>query len=89
MSFAMRKKRLSKRMHSNGFKTLKDLSVDFACREDLAITSLREFLEVFVQSVKRDQVFHKELLSSLYMQMGIALEFNSYTSTATLRVMLA
>jgi hypothetical protein len=63
--------------------------VDFACREDLAITSLREFLEVFVQSVKREQVFHQELLSSVYMQMGLALEFNYYTSTATLRIMLA
>ncbi len=48
MAYAIRKKKLSKRMHTNGFKTLKDLSVDFACREDLAITSLREFLEVFV-----------------------------------------
>jgi len=41
-------------MHSSGFKSLKDLTVDFACREDLAITSLKEFLEVFVQSVKRE-----------------------------------
>jgi hypothetical protein len=48
------------------FKSLKDLTVDFACREDLAITSLKEFLEVFVQSVKREQAFHHELLSSLY-----------------------
>jgi hypothetical protein len=53
-------------MHTSGFKSLKDLTVDFACREDLAITSLKEFLEVFVQSVKREQVFHNELLSSLY-----------------------
>jgi hypothetical protein len=50
-------------MKSNGFRCLKDLTVDFACREDLSITSLREFLEVFVQSVKRDQVFHHELLN--------------------------
>lgn len=64
IAHAIRKKKLSRRMQSNGFKALKDLTVDFACREDLAITSLREFLEVFVQSVKRDQVFHQELLSS-------------------------
>ncbi len=42
------RKNLSKKMHSSGFKSLKDLTVDFACREDLAITSLKEFLEVFV-----------------------------------------
>ena len=53
-------------MQSNGFKSVKDLTVDFACREDLAITSLREFLEVFVQSVKREQAFHQELLSAAY-----------------------
>lgn len=89
MAQAIRKKKLSRRMQSNGFKALKDLTVDFACREDLAITSLREFLEVFVQSVKRDQVFHQELLSSMYMEMGLAVDFNHYTSTATLRIMLA
>ena len=50
--------KLSRRMQANGFKAVKDLTVDFACREDLAITSLREFLEVFVQSVKGDQAFH-------------------------------
>ena len=76
IAHAIRKKKLSRRMQSNGFKALKDLTVDFACREDLAITSLREFLEVFVQSVKREQVFHQELLSSSYLQMGLALEFN-------------
>jgi hypothetical protein len=43
-----KRKKLSRRMHSSGFKSLKDLTVDFACREDLAITSLKEFLEVFV-----------------------------------------
>jgi len=68
---------------------LKDLTVDFACREDLAITSLKEFLEVFIQSVKREQAFHQELLSSLYQCIGLTLDFNTYTSSATLRIILA
>ena len=68
---------------------MKDLTVDFACREDLAITSLKEFLEVFIQSVKREQPFHHELLSSIYQSVGLSLDFNTYTSTATLRVILA
>ncbi len=76
-------------MHTSGFKVLKDLTVDFACREDLAITSLKEFLEVFVQSVKREQVFHQELLSNVYQYVGLALEFNGYTSSASLRIILA
>ena len=42
------KKKLSKRINSGSFKVLKDLTVDFSCREDLAITSLKEFLEVFI-----------------------------------------
>jgi len=58
------RKKVSKKINSGSFKILKDLTVDFSCREDLAITSLKEFLEVFIQSVKRDQVFHTELLSN-------------------------
>jgi len=35
------------------FKGIKEMVVDFVCREDLVITTLREFFEVFIQSIKK------------------------------------
>lgn len=47
-------------------KNAKEMVIDFLCREDLAITTLKEFFEIFVSSIKKEQVFHLELLNSKY-----------------------
>lgn len=33
---------------------VKQMVVDFVCREDLNITTLKEFFEVFVNSIKKE-----------------------------------
>lgn len=71
------------------FGDVKELVVDFVCREDLAITAVKEFLEVFINSVKKEQLFHRELMSSHYNYMGLALTFNGGTTIATMRLILA
>ena len=50
---------------------IKEMVIDFVCREDLVITTLREFFEIFISSIKKDQNFHTELLSSKYNYIGI------------------
>ena len=68
---------------------LKEMQIDFICREDLVITTLKEFFEIFISSIKKEQIFHTELMSSLYKYIGLRMEFNSYTSVASLRIYLA
>jgi hypothetical protein len=63
--------------------------IDFICREDLVLTTLKEFFEIFITSIKKDQVFHSELLSPDYHFMGLSLAFNKITSIATLKIFLA
>ena len=45
---------------------VKMMVIEFLCREDLVITTLREFFEIFISSITKEQHFHTELLSSLY-----------------------
>ena len=40
--------------------------IDFVCREDLVITTLKEFFEIFISSIKKEQIFHSKLLSPKY-----------------------
>lgn len=70
-------------------KGVKEMVIDFICREDLVITTLKEFFEIFISSIKKEQIFHSELLSSNYIYIGLSMEFNTYTSVATLRIFLA
>ena len=63
--------------------------IDFVCREDLLITTLKEFFEIFISSIKKEQIFHKELLSDQYNHIGIGIDFNKMSSIATLRILLA
>ena len=44
------------------FQGVKELVIDFICREDLVITTLKEFFEIFISSLKKEQIFHRELL---------------------------
>lgn len=63
--------------------------IDFICREDLVITTLKEFFEIFISSLKKEQVFHTELMSGDYKHLGLAMDFNPLTSVATLKIFLA
>jgi hypothetical protein len=45
----------------------KEMSVEFVgCREDLLITTVREFLEIIVMSLLKGQTFHSELMNPDY-----------------------
>ena len=33
---------------------VKEMVIDFVCREDLIITTLREFFEIFISSIKKE-----------------------------------
>ena len=68
---------------------MKEMVIDFICREDLVITTLKEFFEIFISSIKKEQVFHSELLSSQYKHVGMGVQFNANASTATMRIFLA
>jgi len=74
---------------SSSFSGVREMVIDFVCREDLVMTTLKEFFEIFISSIKKEQIFHKELLSERYHYIGLSLTFNSMTSVATLRVILA
>jgi hypothetical protein len=63
--------------------------IDFVCREDLIITTLKEFFEIFISSIKKEQIFHKELLNPTYTKIGLGIDFNEQNSIATLRILLA
>ena len=63
--------------------------IDFVCREDLIITTLKEFFEIFISSIKKEQIFHKELLNPVYNYIGLGIEFNRLSCIATLRILLA
>ena len=61
---------------SNKYDGVKEMVIDFICREDLMITTLKEFFEIFISSIKKEQIFHKELLNPNYNHMGIGIDFN-------------
>ena len=42
---------------------IKQITVDFVCQKNLALTTLKEFLEVFLSSIRNDQAFHFEIMS--------------------------
>ena len=56
---------------------VKEMVIDFICREDLVITTLKEFFEIFITSIKKEQTFHSELLSSKYKYIGLSMDFDS------------
>eukprot|EP00347_Sterkiella_histriomuscorum_P005479 403356459 len=71
------------------YNGVKELVVDFVCREDLLLTTLREFFEVFIASIKKDQVFHKDLLDKKYHHIGVCLQFDKHQNVGTVRLILA
>jgi hypothetical protein len=39
---------------SFSFGGVKEMVIDFICREDLIITTLKEFFEIFISSIKKE-----------------------------------
>jgi hypothetical protein len=68
---AKKKKKMISAAYS--FGGVKEMVIDFVCREDLIITTLKEFFEVFISSIKKEQIFHRELLHPAYNNIGISI----------------
>jgi hypothetical protein len=51
-SFGMKKKSMAQNAYS--LSGVKEMIIDFVCREDLVITTLKEFFEVFISSIKKE-----------------------------------
>lgn len=64
------------------------MTIDYYCREDLTITTLKEFFEIFIASLRKNQAFHQELLSSNYHELGLCIKFDSENTQATMNIFL-
>ena len=71
------------------FTGIQEIVIDFVCREDMVMATMKEFFEIFIASIKGDQYFHIVLMSPKFHHIGLTLEFNKVTSIATLRLILA
>ena len=58
------------------YKRVKQLTIDFYSREDLTVTTLKEFFEIFISSLKKEQAFHQELVSIQYKYIGLGMKFD-------------
>ena len=56
------------------------MTIDYYCREDLPMTTLKEFFEIFITSLKKDQAFHHELISKNYNEIGLTIKFDKSTT---------
>jgi hypothetical protein len=50
---------------------------------------VKEFFEIFICSIKKNQQFHFEILSPHYNSVGIGMEFSQSTSMTQLKIFLA
>ena len=64
------------------------MTIDYYCREDLTVTTLKEFFEIFISSLKKDQAFHQELISKQYQEIGLSMKFDANNTQATLTIFL-
>ena len=64
------------------------MTIDYQCREELIITSVKEFFEIFVSSLHKSQVFHSELTNALYNSVGLSMKFDKENNLATLNIFL-
>ena len=71
------------------FTGIQEIVIDFVCREDLNIGTMKEFFEIFIASIKTDQYFHTVLMSPKFYHVGLSLEFNKVSTIATLRMIMA
>jgi hypothetical protein len=58
------------------YSKVKQMTIDYYCREDLTVTTLKEFFEIFISSLKKEQAFHQELTSALYQHVGLSMKFD-------------
>ena len=72
----------------SSYKKVKQMTIDYYCREDLTVTTLKEFFEIFISSLKKDQAFHQELISDLYQEIGLSMKFDQNNTQATLTIFL-
>ena len=70
------------------YSKVKQMTIDYYCREDLTVTTLKEFFEIFISSLKKEQAFHQELTSALYSSVGISMKFDQQNTQATLTIFL-
>ena len=52
------------------------MTIDYYCREDLTVTTLKEFFEIFISSLKKEQAFHQELIGVGYQHVGMSMKFD-------------
>lgn len=52
------------------------MTIDFVCHKTLTLTTLKEFLEIFLSSIAKDLAFHFEIVSGLYHNISIDLDYN-------------
>ena len=64
------------------------MTIDYYCREDLTVTTLKEFFEIFISSLKKEQAFHQELIAQNYQHMGLCMKFDANNTQATLTIFL-
>lgn len=64
------------------------MTIDYYCREDMAVTTLKEFFEIFISSLKKEQAFHQELTSQIYQAIGVSMKFDKQNTQATLTIFL-
>ena len=70
------------------YSKVKQMTIDYYCREDLTVTTLKEFFEIFISSLKKEQAFHAELMSEVYHQIGVSMKFDPTNTQATLTIFL-
>jgi len=70
------------------YSKVKQMTIDYYCREDLTVTTLKEFFEIFISSLKKEQAFHQELTSHLYQHIGVSMKFDPCNTQATLTIFL-
>ena len=51
------------------------MTVNYTCRQELSVTSLKEFFEIVIASVVNEQDFHSVLLHDKYNKIGLTLKF--------------
>ena len=72
--------KLMRRKLIKKYKCVKQMTIDYYCREELVLTSLKEFFEIFISSLYKEQAFHAELMDNKYKYVGLAMKFEKNSS---------
>ena len=63
--------------------------VNLVCREDLLLTTFKEFFDVIANSFKKEKSFHEDILDPAYKYIGICLDFGYQSNNAQMKILLA